>query len=124
VANSRLARPVYLNWHSKLIEVLHACNRRGFLHAIAGGAVGIAACRRVSAQTGSAQANAPLEVKKFTDSFLLITGAGGNVLAVIGAEGVLLVNGGSPERSEELLKLVADHSDGKQVKEACPSTNV
>ena len=63
----------------------------------------------------SAFAQTGLEVKKLTDNFLLITGAGGNVLAVIGAEGVLLVNGGSAERSSELLKLVTEHSGGKPV---------
>ena len=92
-----------------------ACNRRAFLRSLAGGAAGMAACKHAFAQTGSAPANAPLEVNKLTDSFLLVTGAGGNVLAVVGDEGVLLVNGGSAERSAELLKLVADHSGGKPV---------
>lgn len=59
--------------------------------------------------------NAPLDVKKLADNFLLISGAPGNVLAVLGPEGVLLVNGGSAERSEELLKLVAEKSGGKPV---------
>jgi cyclase len=54
-------------------------------------------------------------VNKLSDTFLLITGAGGNVLAVLGPESVLLVNGGSAERSEELLKLVAERSGGKPV---------
>ena len=56
-----------------------------------------------------------LAVVKLTDSFLLITGAGANVLAVLGPDGVLMVDGGSPERSDELLKLVADRSGGKPV---------
>jgi len=86
-------------------------NRRGFLRNIAAGA-GVALAHRGFAQT----AGAPLEVKKLTDNFLLITGAGGNVLAVNGPDGVLLVNGGSAERSPELLKLVAEQSGGKPVK--------
>ena len=93
--------------HSKLIAVLHPSNRRAFL----GGLAGIALAHRAFAQASSV----PLEAKKLTDNFLLITGAGGNVLAVIGSDGVLLVNGGSAERSAELLKLVAEHSGGKPV---------
>jgi cyclase len=95
--------------------VFHPSNRRSFLRDLAVGAAGIGLSRRAFAQTGSAPANAPLEVKKLTDNFLLITGAPGNVLAVIGSDGVLLVNGGSAERSGELLKLVAEHSGGKPV---------
>ena len=94
---------------SKLIAVLLSSNRRLFLRGLAGGAVGVALARRAFGQ-------APLEVKKLTDTFLQITGAGGNVLAVIGPESVLLVNGGSAERSPELLKLVSEHSGGKPVK--------
>ena len=38
---------------------------------------------------------------------LLVTGAGGNVLVISGGEGLVLVNGGSQERSPELLKTIA-----------------
>jgi len=63
----------------------------------------------------AAAATSTLDVTKLSDQFLLITGAGGNVLAVIGSDSVLLVNGGSPERSGELLKLVAKESGNKPV---------
>jgi len=94
----------------KLVVVIQSSSRRAFLRNLAGGAAGVVLAPRVFAQTG-----APLEVHKLTDTFLLISGAGGNVLAVVGADGVLLVNGGSAERSAELLKVVADHSAGKPV---------
>lgn len=97
------------------MEVLHPSNRRGFLRKLAGGVAGVALGRNALGQTGSGPPNAPLVVTKLTDSFLLIAGAGGNVLAVIGDQGVLLVNGGSAERSAELLKLVAEQSGGKPV---------
>jgi glyoxylase-like metal-dependent hydrolase (beta-lactamase superfamily II) len=58
---------------------------------------------------------APLAVNKLNDTFLLITGAGANVLAVLGPDGVLMVDGGSAEHSPELLKLIAEHSGGKPV---------
>ena len=60
--------------------VLHSSNRRAFLRTLAGGTAGIALCRHASAE------NTPLQVNKLSDTFLLITGAPGNVLAVIGAE--------------------------------------
>ena len=85
--------------------MLRPFHRRGFLRGLAG----VALAHR-------AFADPPLDVKKLSDTFLLITGAGGNVLAVIGPESVLLVNGGSAERSAALLKLVAEHSGGKPVK--------
>lgn len=62
------------------------------------------------------QVSARLEVTKLTDNYLLITGAPGNVLAVISPDSVLLVNGGSADRSEELLKLVAEQSGNKPVR--------
>jgi cyclase len=92
--------------------VLNPSNRRAFL----GGLAGVALAHLAKAQTGSVPAPAPLEVTKLTDNFLLITGAGGNVLAVLGPDSVLLVNGGSAERSDELLKLVAEKSGNKPVK--------
>jgi cyclase len=95
--------------------VLPSSNRRAFLRNLAGGAAGLALARQAFAQTGPVAAGAPFEVKKLTDNFLLISGAGGNVLVLIGADGVLLVNGGSAERSAELLKLVAEHSGGKPI---------
>jgi cyclase len=104
-----LQQPGALTTRVKLTAVLHPSNRRAFLRTVAGGAAGVALCRHAFAE------NAALQVNKLTDTFLLISGAGGNVLAVLGPESVLLVNGGSAERSEELLKLVAEHSGGKPV---------
>ncbi len=96
--------------------MFHPSNRRRFLRNLAGGAAGVTLAHHAFAQTGSAPSATPLEVNKLTDTFLQITGAGGNVLAVIGPDSVLLVNGGSAERSDELLKLVAGQSGNKPVK--------
>jgi len=80
-------------------------NRRHFLGTLAGVA-GASLCRAQSL---------PLAATKLTDSFIQITGAGSNVLAAIGADGVLLIDGGLKERSAELLKLVAEQSGGRPV---------
>ncbi|HTW65532.1 MAG TPA: MBL fold metallo-hydrolase [Bryobacteraceae bacterium] len=57
----------------------------------------------------------PLAATNLTETVLLITGAGANVLAVLGPDGVLLVDGGSADRSTDLLKLVSEKSGGKPV---------
>jgi glyoxylase-like metal-dependent hydrolase (beta-lactamase superfamily II) len=90
--------------------VLHPSNRRAFLRTFTGGTAGVALARRAFAQSEST-----FRVDKLSDTLLLISGAVGNVLAVIGPDSVLLVNGVSPDRSAELLKVVADHSGGKPV---------
>lgn len=82
---------------------------------MAGGAAGAVISRCLCAQAATSPATAPLKVTNLTDTFLLISGAPGNVLATIGPENVLLVNGGAAERSEELLKLVGEKSGNKPV---------
>jgi cyclase len=89
--------------------VRHSSHRRGFLRNLVAGAAGVTLAHRAVAAT-------PLEVTKLTDTFLQITGAGGNVLAVLGTDSVLLVNGGSAERSQELLQLVSERSGNKPVR--------
>jgi cyclase len=80
-------------------------DRRHFLGALAG-AAGASLCR--------AQA-APLAATKLTDSIIQITGAGSNVVAVIGADGVLMIDGGVKEHSVELLKFVPQQAEGRPV---------
>jgi cyclase len=48
----------------------------------------------------------PLAVLPLTGGLSVVTGGGGNVTVFESTEGVLLVDGGSPERSAEVLKLV------------------
>lgn len=74
-------------------------NRREFIKAIAGGAAALSLSSK-----GFSQAITPV---KLTDNFTLITGAGSNVLALDGLDGLLVVDGGLPEHSAELLKMVS-----------------
>jgi len=71
------------------------------------GAAGASLCRAESS---------PLTATKLSEAFVEITGAGSNILAVMGSDGVLMVDGGAPEHSAELLKLVASQAGGKPVK--------
>lgn len=50
---------------------------------------------------------APPAIVPLTDTLALITGAGGNVVALTGSDGALLVDTGAPNRTHELLKTVA-----------------
>ncbi len=67
--------------------------------------------------SGAAQPrpSAPLTATALTDTLLLVTGGGGNVVVTHGADGVLLVNGGSADRSRELLALVAERTGTARV---------
>lgn len=101
--------------------------RRDLLQLLLAGAAGFVLPRGVRGQQHPAaahhtplsavaqRAKAELTTTRLTDSALLIAGAGGNVLVVSGPDGVAMVNAGSPERSSELLKTVAEHAAGKRV---------
>jgi glyoxylase-like metal-dependent hydrolase (beta-lactamase superfamily II) len=81
--------------------------RRDFLKSTLGGA--LLCARGTNAQ--SAIAAAPL-----ADNLFLITGAGANVVARTGADGVLLVDGGLAEHAAGLAKTVAALPGAKPVR--------
>ncbi|MEJ1962010.1 MAG: MBL fold metallo-hydrolase [Gammaproteobacteria bacterium] len=57
----------------------------------------------------------PLTVTDITDRLFVVSGGGGNVTVFNSPEGVLLVDGGSPERSAEVLKLVRKRTNNAKV---------
>jgi glyoxylase-like metal-dependent hydrolase (beta-lactamase superfamily II) len=57
----------------------------------------------------------PLTVSELTDQLFVICGGGGNVTVFNSPEGVLLVDGGSPERSAEVLKLVKKRTGSAKI---------
>jgi len=67
--------------------------------------------RRVFAQPHQA----PVTTTPLSDHLHLISGGGGNVLLVSSGEGLVLVNGGSTEQSNEVLKAVAAQARGKRL---------
>jgi glyoxylase-like metal-dependent hydrolase (beta-lactamase superfamily II) len=81
------------------LAVLTPTNRREFLGALAGLSLAPSAFGQTS-----------LAATKIAENFVEITGAGSNVLVVTAPDGVLMVDGGSKERSADLLKLVAEQS--------------
>ena len=96
--------------------MLPAPRRRDVLQWLLAGAAGFALPRGVRVQQRTAPTpHAALTTTRLTDSVLLIAGAGGNVLVVTGPDGLALVNSGSPQRSSDLLKTIAEQSSGKRV---------
>src|SRR5262245_57942150 len=106
--------------------------RRGFLQALLGGATGLSLAGlwedSAAAQEGPGHAPAPsrratdgaktkaaLAATRLTERLILITGAGGNVVAVIGPDGLAMVNGGQSAHSAALLKFVGEQAPGKHI---------
>jgi cyclase len=86
-------------------------NRREFLKTVLGGAAAIS----LSSQGFARQSSSAIQASKIEDNLVLISGAGRNVLVVTSPDGVLMVNGGRPEHSAALLKMVADQSPANRV---------
>ncbi len=81
--------------------------RRDFLKSTLGSAL---LCAR------SAQAQSTIAATPLADNLFLITGAGANVVARTGSEGVLLVDGRLAEHAASLVKTVAALPGGKPVR--------
>jgi cyclase len=89
-------------------------NRRLFLSAVvpAAGATLVLPQWAFAADKKEAAA---LTVSELTDKLFVISGGGGNVTVFNSPEGVLLVDGGSPERSAEVLKLVKKRTGASKI---------
>lgn len=97
--------------HARGLSVLIESDRRSFLKAALAGAAGVSlSLRAVAGSPREAIAVVPL-----SDQIMQITGAGGNVVALTGSDGVLLVDSGLEERSKDLLRAVAKLPGGKHV---------
>src|SRR5262245_46380989 len=89
--------------------------RREFLNRMLKSAAGLSlvpfAARRIFGQ----QDQSAITATKLSDNFLHITGAGANVVAVTAPDGVLLVNGGRPDRSRDLLDFVSAQTNATRI---------
>ena len=70
-------------------------DRREFLRAIIGGAAGLS----ISTLAFGQAAPTPITATKLTDHLVLLAGDGGNVVVVISPDGLMMIDGGLPERS-------------------------
>src|SRR5512142_3026506 len=87
-------------------------DRRAFLTAITAGAAGLAWVRAGRAQT----APPPLQATKLAADLIEISGDGGNVAVLTTEDGVLMVDGGLPDRSADLLLLMSEQTGGRTVR--------
>jgi cyclase len=87
-------------------------DRRYFVNALPA-AIALGLSRGTVAQP--VQAAQPLAMVPLGGGVFVVTGGGGNVTVFQSPEGVLLVDGGSPARSAEVLKLVKAHTGASRI---------
>jgi cyclase len=103
-----------------------APNRRDFLQILLGSATGLTLSSTAFGQqhvlTRSSRPGherddlgGPITVNRLSDNLIEMSGAGGNVVTVVGPDGLVMVNGGLRERSANLLEVVAEQTAGKRV---------
>ena len=95
-----------------------AHTRRQLLKAAIGGAAGIALggpVRSLAAAAAQAASGSPTAQRLADDLFVVRLPGQANVVAQTGADGVLLVDGGSAQASDALMKAVAGLPDGGPV---------
>lgn len=93
-----------------------APSRRDLLRTLLVGAAG-AVCPAFRPGASYAQEHSGhLIATRLADNLVLVSGGGGNVVAVAADEGVALINGGSREHSSAVLSLVSEHTGGKAVR--------
>jgi len=88
-----------------------ASNRREFLTALIGGAAGVSFTYRAFGQN----APPPIKATKLSDNIAVMMGDGGNVGVVLSPEGLMMIDGGLPDRAADLLKAVKEQVDAHNV---------
>jgi len=91
--------------------------RREFLKTALAGAAGATVASFVSTRAFARAKSEEIAIQPITDRVALVTGAGSNVVVVTGPEGVVVIDGGTAERSGDLLSAI-----GKFAKGAKPGT--
>jgi cyclase len=90
-------------------------NRRHFLFTLTAAAATNAAASPRPIHASSKAGRTPLTVTDLSERLFVVSGGGGNVTVFHPDEGVLLIDGGSPERSDEVLELVRKRSGQKRI---------
>ncbi len=93
----------------------HSVDRRGFLQTLVGGTAAASLGALAARPARARNIGSPIQSQKLTDSLLLFTGDGGNVIVARDGDGLALVDGGLPERSHELLKQVRDETGAEHI---------
>lgn len=93
---------------------MNSVSRRGFLQVAAATSAG-ALCASHFDPAWAKEARASLAASEVAPGISLITGAGGNVIVMSGADGALLVDGGNAAQSAALLKLALKTAGASKV---------
>ena len=101
-----------ISFRDKLCSVFPLVNRRDFLWTLIKGGVGTTLPYQLF---GQKSASAPIAATKIAGNFTHITGAGGNILVVSGPEGLFIVDGGMPDRTPDLMKVIGEQFNGQRV---------
>jgi len=88
-------------------------DRREFLRAIVTGAVGLSVTYRPAFGQGTPPA---ITATKLSPTLALLSGNGGNVAIVIGSDGLMMVDGGLPDRAADMLKAVTDQVGPQRIR--------
>jgi cyclase len=94
----------------------NSAGRRQLLKGLVGGAAVWSLARLGAPKAFAGTASDAVTVNRMSNSLALVSGAGGNVLALSSPEGMLLVDCGSVEHSRELLKALAALPGGKNIR--------
>ena len=86
-------------------------DRREFLKTFAAGAAALSLQRAALGAGG----DSGLAATPLTNNLTLVTGAGGNIVVLSQPEGLLLVNGGLPARTADLLKFLDEQFNRQRV---------
>ena len=89
-------------------------NRRNFLKSVLAAGAGLTLAETHMRQA-LARSGTPLVSTALNDRLLVVAGAGANVVAAHGPDGILLVDGGLPEHSADLLDAVYRDTRSKRV---------
>jgi glyoxylase-like metal-dependent hydrolase (beta-lactamase superfamily II) len=90
-------------------------DRREFFVRLAGGVAGLSLASRWAPILAAQQRHPSITAAKLADNLVHISGAGDNVIVLTSPDGALMVNGGLPERSAELMTVVAEQTAGARV---------
>lgn len=80
-------------------------NRRDFLQALLGGAAGLSFTYIASGQNAPPP---PIQATKLTADLAVLMGDGGNVAVIIAPDGLMMIDGGLPNRAADMIKAVQE----------------
>src|SRR4051794_39534942 len=87
-----------------------ATARRSFLKLALGSAAGASLASMLPAHAFARASADPIVITPITDTIAQVTGAGTNVVVFASGANVVMIDGGTSERSGDLLKAISKHT--------------